>query len=336
MSGPRCTPTTPGADPAGAAGAGPGLLVVVNTAAGSARRTQDQVHAAMTAMTAAAGGEEAAVELAPTTDVADLAGVLADLGDRRLVVLGGDGSLNAAVQALHESGRLSQAGAIGLVPLGTGNDFARSLGLPTDPGEAARAAVTGTPRAMALLVADDGQVALNVAHVGIGAAAAARGAAVKDRLAALGLGALGYPIGALAAGVSHRGWPLRVDVDGTPLHQGGEPVLMVGLGLGATVGGGAPLVPGADLDDGRVDVVLSLAAGPLARVGYALGINRGSHVHRSDVRTRRGRVVQITAAPGHTFPSDGDGQLRGPFTSRRWQVRPGAWQVMTPTAPLPT
>ena len=58
---------------------------------------------------------------------------------REVVVAGGDGSLHAVVAALHERGELADA-AVGLIPLGTGNDFARGVGLPLDPAEAAAGA----------------------------------------------------------------------------------------------------------------------------------------------------------------------------------------------------
>jgi diacylglycerol kinase (ATP) len=298
------------------------LLVVVNAAAGSARKAE--VQAAMAVLRAAAQVAGAHVDLVATADLQELTDTLEVLADRRLVVLGGDGSVHAAVQGLHDSGRLRAAGPIGIVPTGTGNDLAGFLGQPTDPAEAARGVMTGTARDMELLTADDGQVAVNAVHVGMGATAASKGAGVKRRLGKVGLGALGYPIGAVAAGITQRGWRLRVSIDGAVLHDGQEPVLMVAMGLGGTVGGGAPLVPGADPHDGLVDVVVSMAVGPLARLRYAVQLKDGSHVHRSDVRTGRGRVVEVQAAPGETFTGNGDGEFRGPFTFRRWQVEPDA------------
>lgn len=101
---------------------------------------------------------------------------------------------------------------------------------------------------------------------------------MKRGLGRVGLGRLAYPMGAVAAGFTRRGWRLRVDLDGVALHDGAEPVLMVAMGMGGTVGGGARLVPGADPHDGLVDVVVSLAVGPLARLGYARQIKDGSHV----------------------------------------------------------
>ena len=63
-------------------------------------------------------------------------------GCRSIVVAGGDGSLHAVVSALHRRHELAER-TLGLIPLGTGNDFARALGIPLDPGEAAAALLSG-------------------------------------------------------------------------------------------------------------------------------------------------------------------------------------------------
>ncbi|MET1133963.1 MAG: diacylglycerol kinase family protein, partial [Aeromicrobium sp.] len=73
------------------------------------------------------------VEHVATEDPDHLAATLAEHPDVDLVVsMGGDGSIHAVVQALHDAGRLPGT-PVGLVPLGTGNDFARTLGLSQDP-----------------------------------------------------------------------------------------------------------------------------------------------------------------------------------------------------------
>lgn len=310
---------------------GQDLLVVVNAAAGSARRAE--VHAAMAALRTAAAVSGARVDMVATADLQELTETLGSLDGRRLVVLGGDGSVHAAVQGLWDSGRLRSAGPIGVVPLGTGNDLAGFLGVPSDPAEAGDAVVSGTGAHMELLVADDGQVAVNAVHLGVGAVAGARGAGAKHRLAKFGVGKLGYRVGAVVAGLTTTGWRLGVSVDGEVLHDRDERVLMVAMGLGGTVGGGTPLVPGADPHDGLVDVVVATGVGPLARLRYALDLKNGLHVGRADVRTARGRVVELRAGPSETFPGNADGEFRGPYTRRCWHVEPQAWQVVVPRMP---
>ncbi len=144
----------------------PGYAVVVNAKAGTAE--QQAVDRAVAVL---AG--HGPTRLLPSDDPADLGRVLAEVGDDRLVVAGGDGSLHAVVAGLHAEGRLDRT-PVALVPLGTGNDLARGAGIPLDPTEAAERAATGSPRPWDLLVDDAGGVVLNAVHGGVGADAAAR------------------------------------------------------------------------------------------------------------------------------------------------------------------
>lgn len=296
----------------------PGLLVVTNAAAGSA--DDDRVDAALVVLHAS--GRD--VEVVATGSLDELDRVLAARAGRRVVVAGGDGSLHAVVQVLWRRGDLADAGALGLVPLGTGNDLARTLGLPLDPAAAARVVLFGRPRALELLVDDEGGVVVNAVHVGIGAEAVRAAQEWKPRL-----GAGAYALGSVLAGITSRGWRLVVTVDGNEVHDG--PLLMLGLGLGRSIGGGALLSPEAVPDDGVVEVVLSAATGPLARVGYGAALRSGGHVRRADVSVLRGRTVTVLASvAGETFPYNADGELGGPVAERTWTLHTGVWSLTVP------
>ncbi|MGV9778567.1 diacylglycerol/lipid kinase family protein [Streptosporangium sp. NPDC003464] len=238
---------------------------------------------------------------------------------RDVVVLGGDGSLHVTVAALRRRGELGTR-TVGLVPLGTGNDFARGLGIPLDPRVAARVVLAGRPQPLDLLTDDEGGTVVNVVHLGVGAEASERAKPLKP-----GLGRLAYAVGGLLAGVRSPGWRLRVSVDGRPLAEG-RPVLMVGIGNGVTIGGGTPLTPEARPGDGMVDVVVALTTGPLDRLAYALRLRRGTHPGLRDVVTGRGREVTVTGGP---VPVNADGELTGPAVHRRWTVMPAAWRMFT-------
>jgi diacylglycerol kinase family enzyme len=269
----------------------------------------------------------AEVRLTVTDGPDDLRHRLAESAADRLVVLGGDGSVQALAQALHDTGRLRAAPPVALVPLGTGNDLARGLGLPLDPAEAGTVAVTGTARRASVLLDDDDRVVVNVVHVGAGAEATARTASKSL------LGRWAYHVGAFVTGLRARGWHLRVTVDGRAVHDGERRVLMAALAVGRTIGGGAPIAPGADPSDDVAEVVVSLATGYLARVGYAVALRLSRHERRDDVLHARGRRVTVEALHGDRFRSDADGELAGPFASRSWRVVPGAWRLVVPAAP---
>jgi YegS/Rv2252/BmrU family lipid kinase len=294
------------------------LVLVTNPAAGGTAR--DALSAAVAVLRAAAelivveAGSPADLEALLDRCVRDSSG---------LVVAGGDGSVHQVVAALHRCGLLDPDRPLGLVPLGTGNDLARSLGAPLDPAEAARAYLTGRPRVLDLVTDDEGGVVVNVAHLGVGAEAARRASALKDRL-----GTVAYAVGSVAAGASATGWHLRVTVDDEMVHVEGE-ALMVAVANGRTIGGGAEVAPHAQPDDGLLDVVVATSTGPLARLGFAAALREGGHVERDDVTVVRGRTVTVTGDP---FPVNADGELEGPVTHRTWTVRPRAWSVVTTPA----
>ena len=293
-----------------------GHLLLASAHAGSA--DQEAVEAAR-AVLAAAGP----VEVVLTATPEELEDALSSRGDRRLVVAGGDGSLHLAVTRLRARGDLPER-PIGLVPLGTGNDLARALGLPLDPEDAARVVLSGQGRPMDLLVDDDGGVVVNAVHLGVGADAAEAAGRLKPRL-----GVLAYPLGALAAGLRSTGWRLRVEVDGRVLADGHRRALMVGIGNGPGIGGGTRLLPHACPDDGLLDVVVSYATGPFARVRYGAALAAGADLVDRDVRHARGRSVSVRGEP---VGVNADGELGDDVRARTWTVEPGAWSLVRPAA----
>ncbi|WNV75351.1 diacylglycerol kinase family protein [Geodermatophilus sp. DSM 44513] len=301
----------------------PRLLAVVNRAAGTAG--DDAVAAALRELRSGAD-----VVVAATGSPAELDQAIAGRDGRRLVVLGGDGSLHAVARALHRAGALDPADPVGVVARGTGNDLARTLGLPLDPVAGAAAVLAGVPRPLDLLDDDAGGLVVNVVHAGVGARAGARAEALKELL-----GAVAYPVGAALAGVSSPGWPLRVEVDGrVAVHpregwaaDGTLELLMLAVCTGRSIGGGTPLAPGAEPDDGLADVVVSAATGPVARAAFAAALTDGEHVDRPDVLVVRGSRVTITGGP---VDLDADGEVEEGVASRTWRVRRHGWSVLVP------
>lgn len=292
------------------------LLVVTNAAAGST--DDDRVAAAISVLESAAD-----VRVEQCAEPGDLDRVLDGRDGRTVVLVGGDGSVHTAVDALRRRGELSPGEPLGLVPLGTGNDLARTLGIPLEPADAAQALLDGSPRPLDLLVDDDGGVVVNVVHLGVGAEAAEKATGLKDRL-----GKAAYPVGSVLAGAGPTGWDLRVEVDGSVVEVDG-PALMVVVANGRTIGGGAEVAPDAAPDDGLLDVVVATSTGPLARLGFGVALREGEHVEREDVTTRRGSTVTVSGQP---FPLNADGELDGPVASRTWRVERGAWALLVATS----
>jgi diacylglycerol kinase (ATP) len=261
------------------------------------------------------------VEVAHTSNPGELDGVLQRRGGRRLVVAGGDGSMHAVVAALHRRHELDK-GVLGLVPTGTGNDFARSTGIPLGSVEAARVALHGDVRPVDLLVNCAGQVVVNAVHVGIGAEAAVHASPWKKWL-----GRVGYPLGALIAGFTHHGLRLRVEADGEVLADLDRTTIQVALGNGSNVGGGTEITPEASVEDGLADVVVSFSTRPWAKFGYTLQLALRSHAERHDVVTARAARISIS---GQDFWCNADGEVYGPEVNHEWHVEPGAFRMALP------
>ncbi len=292
-------------------------LLVVNGAAGSTAR--EAVDAAAEVL-----GAVGDVTVVTTDDASDLDAVLTGAGDRRVVICGGDGSIHLAVTRLRALDRLDVP--LGLIPLGTGNDLARGVGLPFDDPAAAAARVRdGRPRPLDLLEADDGSVCVNAVHAGVGADAAARAESLKDRLAAVA-----YPVGAVLAGLSADGVRTEVAVDGKVLVD--APVLMVAVCNGTCFGGGATMAPDARLDDGILDVVVTTAVGPVARAAFGVAFARGEHLQRDDVHAATGSEVTLRVMPADGdaagLREDVDGEVEDLVVARTWRVLPAAWQLV--------
>lgn len=288
-------------------------LLLANASAGAAQR--DQVEEAHRAL------GRSKVELVWSEDPDDLDPIIERLDGRTLVCAGGDGSLHVVVQRLWDRGELEQV-VVALIPLGTGNDLARGLGIPLEPAAAATLALTGTPRLLDLGVDEAGTVVVNAVHAGLGAEAALKAEDLKETL-----GPLAYPLGAAIAAARPGGWSLTVTVDGERLvpEDPGEGMLMVGICNGPSIGGGTPLCPPARPDDGRLDVVVVAATGAAARLAFGAALREGEHLDRPDVAHRTGREVRIE---GDSVRHDVDGEVSEEVGERAYRIVPEAWRLI--------
>ena len=293
------------------------LLLITNADAGGS----DDLGAALEVLHG-----HTSVEVAETSNPGELDGVLHRAGSRPIVVAGGDGSLHAVIATLHRRNDLAGK-VLGLLPLGTGNDFARTIGIPLDAVEAAKALVSGTPRPMDLIVDELGEVVVNSVHIGASALASHHGATWKERLGPFGLGLIGYPIGAAIAAIRPPFIRVRVEVDGEVVADVDRHVLMVAVGNGISVGGGTELTPDADPTDGEADVLVSFATTPSARLGYAFDLVRRNHADRHDSVYLRGSRISVA---GESFWLSADGEISGPEGRRTWHVEHAAYSMLVP------
>lgn len=299
----------------------PSVLVIANAAAGSA--SDEDVDFVLSELR-----ERAETEVVIPDDGEAMAQALRSAEGRDVVVMGGDGSLNWVLGTCVEHDLFGGIGTIGLVPMGTGNDFARGMELPLDLADAVRVALEGTPHDCDLLVDEDGNVVMNAVHAGIAAKATGNAQSMKG---ALGIGA--YAIGALQAGMSTKGWEVAVWVDGEEVLDEDHDALMVTVAVGSSIGGGTSVAPDAEATDRKADVMIATALGAWDRLTFAADLRRGTHVERDDVQIVQGSEVTIRAVDsGEKFLVNADGDVGKEYTERTWALRPRAWVCRAPDA----
>lgn len=299
------------------------ILVVTNAAAGT--NEQEAVDAAVAVLQ-----QSADVEVAATSTPEELDDVLTGVDGRRVVAAGGDGTLHALVNALARRDALGST-TVGLVPLGTGNDFARGVDIPLDPEAAARLVVEGSAVQTDLIVDDEGTVVVNNVHLGVGAQASRKAEKWKPRFGRLGIGHIGYAVGALSAGLQPRFLEVEVEVDGVRLEgrelTKGRSVAQVAIGNGSHVGGGTELIPGADPASGRLVVIVSRNRSVWSRLSYLARLRGGSHHLMREVTQVTGTEVAVR---GEEFYCVADGEISGPHTAKSWRLRRGAVSFLRP------
>ncbi|HEY2058172.1 MAG TPA: YegS/Rv2252/BmrU family lipid kinase [Amycolatopsis sp.] len=226
-----------------------------------------------------------------------------DAGLDVLIVLGGDGAAHQGVQfcADHDV-------ALGLVPSGTGNDFARALGSPPDAPSAVTKLVTaledGTRRRIDLGRTADTWFA-TVLCSGFDASVNARANRLRWPS-----GPHRYDVAILAELAAFRPSPLTLTADGTTLDLDAT---LVAIGNTPFYGGGVPICPAATPDDGLFDVTVIGAATRLQLLRLLPGLRSGGHVTHPAVRTLRARELTLTG-PGWPAYADGESQGTAPFT----------------------
>ena len=251
---------------------------------------------------------------------------LADLISRHanevdlVIVGGGDGTLNAAAPGLVYPGL-----PLGVLPLGTANDFARTLGLPLDPVEAAKVIAAGETKPIDLGEVN-GHLFFNVASIGFSAELAGE----LTEHAKKRFGTLGYGIVAARLLMRSRVFSAFLDHDGTTEKLR---TMQVSVGNGRHYGGGMTVEETATADDGWLDFY-SLEVDHWWRLLRLLpSMRKGTHGQWDDVRAFR--TTEVTVRTSRPRPVNTDGELTT-WTPARFRIRPKAVLVYaadeTPTA----
>ncbi|WP_432105359.1 YegS/Rv2252/BmrU family lipid kinase [Streptomyces sp. bgisy091] len=238
-------------------------------------------------------------------------------GTGALIAVGGDGMMSLALQAV--AGTTTPLGA---VAVGTGNDFARALGLPLrDPAAAGRLAAgilkDGTAREIDLGRAGErwfGSVL-----------ASGFDSRVNDRGNRMRLpGRFKYDLAILAELAAFRPIPYRVRLDGGPVAE--IEATLIAVGNGSTYGGGMRICAGAVMDDGLFDVTVVGDCGRATLLKVFPKVYRGTHLDHPKVTVHRVSSIELAAADVTAY-ADGEPLGALPLTAT---CVPGAVRVLAP------
>jgi YegS/Rv2252/BmrU family lipid kinase len=236
-------------------------------------------------------------------------------GYQRIVSCGGDGTLNEVVNGFFTPNGtpLSPDAILALLPSGTGGDFRRTIGLPTDPTRlAAILAANHTRRIDAGRITYDSPATpprqfINIADCGVGGDVVARvnrsgkkGGGVRGTAVFLGI--------SLRALTTYGSRPVRLTLDGKPMVLEIQNVVIAN---GRCFGGGMRIAPAAELDDGWFDVVVLPALGRLRTLIAMPSVYRGAHIKQPGVLVKRAQEVRVEPLDSRPLLFDIEGEQIG-------------------------
>lgn len=274
-------------------------LCIVNPAAGRGRWRQvaDQVKR----IWREAGLCPEVIETNSPGEATVLAALAAKNGVERVLGVGGDGTLQEIVNGLFQ---VPAPPPLGIIPVGTGNDFVRSLGLPQNPLMAARLACSEIASSVDAAICN-GRYYLNVAGVGFDAEVAH---AVNERRRGRP-GMFPYLWHTLIWLQRYKNQDLIIDLDGTRLQR---QALLIAVGNGRYYAGGMMICPNASVTDGLLHVCI---IGNLKRNERLLTLSRvfrGKHSLHPLVEFHRAATVRIEGVNDVRVHADGESVGRLP------------------------
>ncbi|MES9556278.1 MULTISPECIES: diacylglycerol kinase [unclassified Streptomyces] len=242
-------------------------------------------------------------------------------GTGALIAVGGDGMMSLALQAV--AGTMTP---LGVVAVGTGNDFARALGLPIrDPAAAGRLAAEALKDG-AVREIDLGRVGErwfgSVLASGFDSRVNDRG----NRMRWVG-GRFKYDLAILAELAAFKPIPYRIGLDGGPARE--IEATLVAVGNGTTYGGGMRICADAVMDDGLFDVTIVGDCSRTTLIKVFPRVYKGTHLGHPKVTVHRVSSIELAAA-GVTAYADGEQLGALPLTAH---CVPGAVRVLVPGSP---
>lgn len=264
-------------------------------------------------------GRKIGVEWHATRGTGDARKIVAGLPDEALVVaVGGDGTVHEVADACVGTGRV-----MGVLPVGSGNDYVKALGIGTKLGRALEVIADGAVRSV-----DVGEVNGIRFNNGLGIGFDAEVAAGVAKAPAYlgGFGGYLWSVGRLLWGLECREAHLKLGSEEVPVET-----ILVAVALGTTYGARFRLAPEADLEDGAFDVVWSEEVGRAEVLRLIPSVLKGTHLAHPKIHFARATEVEVSLKK--PVPAHVDGEVLSPTRDFRARVLPRALHVLAPRFP---
>jgi diacylglycerol kinase (ATP) len=235
-------------------------------------------------------------------------------GAKVVAAAGGDGTCGEVV-----NGIVGAEACLGIVPLGTGNDMARTLGIGNDIEGAVHTLFEGKSRAVDLGKLDHTWF-INVAGCGFDALVADR----VNRGIHYARGTTAYIIGLLQILAAFRAAHFKLDIDGKQFKARG---MLCAIANAPSYGGGMKIAPDAKIDDGYFDIIFLGEVSKYEFIKTFPRVYKGTHLTHPGVKVFRAKELTLGSEP--PLPLLVDGEVLG-FTPAKFTLYPLALKVMTP------
>lgn len=248
-------------------------------------------------------------------------------GYSRIIVVGGDGTMNEVINGLFSQGRIRTSDVmLGMIPVGTGNDWARMFNIPWGYEEAVL-----TIKKQHTFVQDAGLVHysrngtgwkryfINIAGMGFDARVTERSNKLKEKGKG---GVMLYFYTLLTSLIRYRSLKAEIDIDGRKMDRS---IFSMNVGICKYSGGGMMQVPHAVADDGLYSITLIRKMGKLNVLANVKRLYRGTIGEHSRVETYTGQSVQVAGTTQLKLETDGESLGHGPL---RFQIIPRSVTVI--------
>ena len=210
-----------------------------------------------------------------------------------IISVGGDGTLTEIIDGL-----IGYTGNLGILPAGTGNDFARTIQLPDDTGECLKVILEGETRKVDIPKVNDHRF-INVASFGIDGGIIQDTDKIKQKIS----GTPAYILGSLKGILGFNPYPVKIKIDEKTMER---EVVLIAVGNGKYFGGGMFVTPHAEIDDGQLDIVIANKTNKINLIRLFANLFKGTHMGDPIVEHYKCKTFSIESEKEILVNTDGN------------------------------